>query len=103
MPHDETMAQDECRNQFVIRASSFVILSSFVLRPSTFFGRGLSMRIAIVNDLALAREVLRRLVHSVPGYRVAWTAENGEEAVAKAAQDPPDIILMDLIMPVLDG
>jgi two-component system response regulator WspF len=61
------------------------------------------MRIAIVNDLALAREVLRRLVHSVPGYQVAWTAENGEEAVRKAAQDRPDIILMDLIMPVLDG
>lgn len=61
------------------------------------------MRIAIVNDLALAREVLRRLVHSVPGYRVAWTAENGEEGVRKAAQDRPDIILMDLIMPVLDG
>jgi two-component system response regulator WspF len=61
------------------------------------------MRIAIVNDLALAREVLRRLIRSVPNYVVAWTAENGEEAVAKAAQDPPDIILMDLIMPVLDG
>jgi two-component system response regulator WspF len=37
------------------------------------------MRIAIVNDLALAREVLRRLVVSVPGYTVAWTAEDGEE------------------------
>jgi two-component system response regulator WspF len=61
------------------------------------------MRIAIVNDLALAREVLRRLVLSVPGYTVAWTAENGEEAVRKAAQDRPDIILMDLVMPVLDG
>src|SRR5262249_6396085 len=65
--------------------------------------RGLSMRIAIVNDLALAREVLRRLVRSVPGYTVAWTAENGEEAVRKASEDLPDIILMDLIMPVLDG
>jgi two-component system, chemotaxis family, response regulator WspF len=61
------------------------------------------MRIAIVNDLILAREVLRRLVQSVPGYIVAWTAENGEEAVRKAAQDRPDIILMDLVMPVLDG
>jgi two-component system response regulator WspF len=61
------------------------------------------MRIAIVNDLALAREVLRRLVRSVPGYTIAWTAENGEEAVRKAAEDLPDIILMDLIMPVLDG
>src|SRR5215471_4627997 len=61
------------------------------------------MRIAIVNDLALAREVLRRLVLSVPGYSVAWTAENGEEAVHKAAQDRPDAILMDLVMPVMDG
>src|SRR6516165_8626341 len=61
------------------------------------------MRIAIVNDLALAREVLRRLVLSVPGHEVAWTAENGEEAVRQAAQDRPDIILMDLIMPVMDG
>jgi two-component system response regulator WspF len=61
------------------------------------------MRIAIVNDLALAREVLRRLVLSVPGYSVAWTAENGEEAVRKAAQDRPDAILMDLVMPVMDG
>jgi two-component system, chemotaxis family, response regulator WspF len=61
------------------------------------------MRIAIVNDLALAREVLKRLVISVPGYTVAWTAENGEEAARKAAQDRPDIILMDLVMPVLDG
>jgi two-component system, chemotaxis family, response regulator WspF len=61
------------------------------------------MRIAIVNDLALAREVLRRLVLSVPGHTVAWMAENGEVAVRKAALDRPDIILMDLIMPVLDG
>jgi two-component system response regulator WspF len=61
------------------------------------------MRIAIVNDLALAREVLRRLVLSVPGHTIAWTAADGEEAVRKAAQDRPDIILMDLVMPVLDG
>jgi two-component system response regulator WspF len=61
------------------------------------------MRIAIVNDLILAREVLRRAVLSVPGYTIAWTAENGAEAVCKAAQDRPDVILMDLIMPVMDG
>lgn len=61
------------------------------------------MRIAIVNDLALAREVLRRLVLSVPGYSVAWFAEDGAAAVRQAAQDRPDIILMDLVMPVMDG
>jgi len=61
------------------------------------------MRIAIVNDLGLAREVLRRVVLSVPGYAVAWEAVDGEDAVAKAAADRPDAILMDLVMPRLDG
>jgi two-component system response regulator WspF len=61
------------------------------------------MRIGIVNDLALAVATLRRVVESVPGYSVAWTAADGEEAVRKAAADRPDVILMDLIMPVTDG
>lgn len=61
------------------------------------------MRIAIVNDLSLAREVLRRLVLSVPGYEVAWTAEDGTQAVQKTAADLPDVVLMDLVMPRLDG
>ncbi|MBA4063149.1 MAG: chemotaxis response regulator protein-glutamate methylesterase [Isosphaera sp.] len=61
------------------------------------------MRIGIVNDLALAREVLRRVVASVPGYAVAWTAGDGEEAVRRAAADPPDAVLMDLVMPNVDG
>src|SRR5215467_7615795 len=61
------------------------------------------MRIAIVNDLALARAVLRRLVESVPGYVVAWTAADGAEAVRLASADRPDVILMDLVMPVMSG
>jgi two-component system response regulator WspF len=61
------------------------------------------MRVAIVNDLSLARQVLRQLVLSVPGYTIAWMAADGAEAVRRAAQDRPDVILMDLIMPVMDG
>lgn len=61
------------------------------------------MRVAIVNDLSLAQAVLIRLIESVPGYSVAWTAKDGEEAVRRAAADVPDAILMDLIMPVMDG
>jgi two-component system response regulator WspF len=61
------------------------------------------MRVAIVNDLALAREVLRRLVVSAPDHSIAWTAAEGAEAVRKAAADRPDVILMDLVMPVMDG
>jgi two-component system response regulator WspF len=61
------------------------------------------MRIGIVNDLMLATAALRRVVAATPGCTVAWTAANGEEAVAKALADPVDLILMDLVMPVMDG
>jgi two-component system response regulator WspF len=61
------------------------------------------MKIAIVNDLLMAVEALRRAVRSCPEYTVAWIAQDGEEAVKKCAKDPPDLILMDLIMPVMNG
>jgi two-component system response regulator WspF len=61
------------------------------------------MRIAIVNDVPLAREALRRAVASVPDFEVAWLAADGEEAIQKTAADRPDLILMDLIMPRVDG
>ncbi len=61
------------------------------------------MRIGIVNDMRLAVEALRRVVTGAPGYTVAWVAYDGAEAVAKCAQDTPDLVLMDLIMPVMDG
>ena len=61
------------------------------------------MRIAIVNDLLLAVEALRRVVSSVPGYQVCWIARDGAEAVRKCQADRPDLILMDMLMPVMDG
>ena len=61
------------------------------------------MRIAIVNDMKMAAEALRRTIESFPGYEVAWVAMNGAEAVKFCARDVPDLILMDLIMPVMDG
>ncbi len=61
------------------------------------------MRIAIVNDMPLAVAVLRRVVESCADYRIAWVAADGADAVGKAAADRPDAILMDLVMPVMDG
>jgi len=61
------------------------------------------VRIAIVNDLALVVEFLRQIVTQTAGNEVAWVARNGAEAVEKCATDTPDLILMDLIMPVMDG
>lgn len=61
------------------------------------------MRIAIVNDLLICIEALRRAITNIPGYELAWIAQNGAEAVTKCAVDTPDLILMDLVMPVMDG
>lgn len=61
------------------------------------------MRIAIVNDLRIAQEVLRHAVGKIPGATVAWLAFDGQEALAKCRADRPDLILMDMVMPVMDG
>lgn len=61
------------------------------------------MRIAIVNDLAVACEALRRVLATDPSLSVAWIARDGAEAVECARRDRPDLVLMDLIMPRMDG
>ena len=61
------------------------------------------MRIAIANDMPLAVEGISRLLARSPEHQVVWTARDGHEAVAKCAEDPPDLILMDIFMPGLDG
>lgn len=61
------------------------------------------MKIAIVNDLSIAQTTMQKVLQTVPDYQVIWTAKNGAEAVQKCAQDKPDIILMDLLMPVMNG
>jgi two-component system response regulator WspF len=61
------------------------------------------MRIAIVNDLVIAIEAMRRVLLSVAEYEVVWVAKNGAEAIAKCIQNTPDLILMDLFMPIMDG
>jgi two-component system, chemotaxis family, response regulator WspF len=59
------------------------------------------MRIAIVNDVELSTAILRQSVSSVA--EIAWTARDGAEALEKCIADVPDLILMDLFMPVMDG
>jgi len=61
------------------------------------------MKIAIVNDLSLAIEAIRRVVTADGRHQVVWVAHDGAEAVEKCAGKKPDLILMDLVMPVLNG
>lgn len=61
------------------------------------------MRIAIVNDLPLAVTAIRRVLELEGNHRVAWVAHDGEEALVRCAADCPDLILLDLLMPRLNG
>ncbi len=61
------------------------------------------MKIAIANDVAMAAEALRRVVASTAEHQVLWIARTGAEAVRMCADNRPDLILMDLNMPELDG
>src|SRR6059036_1325453 len=61
------------------------------------------IRILLVDDQALFREGLRTLLSVQPDFEVVGEAGNGEEALRLAAALHPNVVLMDLQMPVLDG
>jgi DNA-binding NarL/FixJ family response regulator len=61
------------------------------------------IRILIADDQVLFREGLRTLLSVQPDFQVVGEASNGEEAIRLVTQARPDIILMDLRMPILDG
>lgn len=61
------------------------------------------MRIAIANDMPLAVEALRRALATEPQYELIWVAEDGEQAVQRCREDLPDLLLMDMQMPGMDG
>ncbi|MSQ90510.1 MAG: chemotaxis-specific protein-glutamate methyltransferase CheB [Phycisphaerales bacterium] len=61
------------------------------------------MRIAIVNDLRMAQEVLRKAVAAIPDASLAWIAADGHQALLACKKERPDLILMDMVMPVMDG
>jgi two-component system, chemotaxis family, response regulator WspF len=61
------------------------------------------VKVAIANDSGLAAEALRRIVASCSTHVIAWIARDGDEAVRRCTEDRPDVVLMDLIMPVLNG
>ncbi|MFL7790622.1 MAG: response regulator [Anaerolineae bacterium] len=63
----------------------------------------MTIRILIADDHPVVRSGLRALLASQPDFEVVADAENGEEASTLSASHIPDVVLMDLQMPVLDG
>ncbi len=61
------------------------------------------MKCLIVDDEALARERLRRIVEELDGLEVCGEAANGRDALLECATRQPDLVFLDIRMPVMDG
>ena len=62
-----------------------------------------TIRILLADDHTIVRKGLRMLLESHEGFRVVAEAADGREAVAMTQQHQPDVVVMDLAMPVLNG
>jgi DNA-binding NarL/FixJ family response regulator len=62
-----------------------------------------SSRILVVDDHPEMRKALRRLLEAVPGFEICGEAENGRQAIEMAPRLSPDLIILDLSMPVMNG
>lgn len=60
-------------------------------------------RVLLVDDNAAVRSLVRQLFELEPDFEIAGEAENGRDAVEKAESLKPDLIILDLSMPVMTG
>jgi len=63
----------------------------------------MSLRVVVADDQALVRVGFRGIIDATPGFTVVGEASNGKEAVEVARRSRPDVILMDVRMPLMDG
>ena len=61
------------------------------------------IRILLADDHTVVRKGLRLLLESQSGFQVVAEAQNGREAVTLAEQHAPDVVVMDVAMPLLNG
>jgi len=61
------------------------------------------IRVLLADDHGVLRDGLRRLIETDPGIQVVAAANDGHDAVAKAAETQPEVVVMDISMPGLNG
>src|ERR1700674_1354470 len=60
-------------------------------------------RVLLVDDNSAVRSLVRRLFELEPDFEISGEAENGRDAIEKAENLKPDLIILDLAMPVMNG
>lgn len=63
----------------------------------------MSHSVLIVDDNALLRNLLRTCIEKDPAWQVCGEAQNGKEAISQVEQLNPDVVILDLQMPVMNG
>ena len=61
------------------------------------------IRVLVADDHAIVRMGLVALLATEQGIEIVGEAEDGREAVKKAVSTKPDVVIMDIMMPILDG
>src|SRR6266513_2335448 len=74
-----------------------------VAEPKHVEGKTLTIRVLIADDHSLVRQGLRRYLDMAEDIDVVGEASNGEEALAMVEKEQPDIVLLDIRMPGVDG
>lgn len=61
------------------------------------------VHVLVVDDSPLMRRMVREILESEPGFKIVGEAENGREAIRRAKQLKPHLVILDLGMPVMNG
>lgn len=72
-------------------------------RPDSSAADDAAIRVMLVDDSAVVRGMITKVLEADPGIRVVSSSQNGEVAVSSVTKTRPDVILLDVEMPVMDG
>jgi two-component system chemotaxis response regulator CheY len=61
------------------------------------------VKVMIVDDAMFMRSMLKKIIQYMEGYEVVCEASNGQEAIQLYQEKQPDVVTMDITMPVMDG
>ena len=72
-------------------------------RPAAAAAPPAATRVLVVDDSTTVRSLLSKVLSEAPGIEVVATAENGQAGVDAVRRQPPDLVILDVEMPVMDG